>query len=162
MPDNAVKGKDLEIGVPKITALQLENPSEKVNTNVAGGNQEKLSELNPSKDDEKLEKAQLELTGEKPGVDLVNRAADVIGVISKNTDAQIESAVFDIPDGLSQVSDTKGKVIYKTKEMPSLELSLKRLIDVGDSGTSAPERNVLRHSDLSAFSRYLETVASNA
>ncbi|KAK5835836.1 two-component response regulator-like PRR37 isoform X1 [Gossypium arboreum] len=152
--DNAVKGKDLEIGVPKITALQLENPSEKVNTIAAGGNQEKLSELNPSKDDEKLEKAQLELTGEKPGVDLVNRAADVIGVISKNTDAQIESAVFDIPDSLPKVSDTKGKVIYKTKEMPSLVLSLKRLIDVGDSGTSAHERNVLRHSDLSAFSRY--------
>ncbi|PPD89120.1 hypothetical protein GOBAR_DD13947 [Gossypium barbadense] len=148
--DNAVKGKDLEIGVPKITALQLENPSEKVNTNVAGGNQEKLSELNPSKDDEKLEKAQLELT-----------AADVIGVISKNTDAQIESAVFDIPDGLPQVSDTKGKVIYKTKEMPSLELSLKRLIDVGDSGTSAPERNVLRHSDLSAFSRYNSGATAN-
>ncbi|KAL1172982.1 hypothetical protein V6Z11_A05G384300 [Gossypium hirsutum] len=152
--DELVKGKDLEIGVPKITALQLENPSEKVNTNAAGGNQEKLSELNPSKDDEKLEKAQLELTGEKPGVDLVNRAADVIGVISKNTDAQIESAVFDVPDGLPKVSDTKGKVIYKTKEMPSLVLSLKRLIDVGDSGTSAHERNVLRHSDLSAFSRY--------
>lgn len=162
MPDNAVKGEDLEIGVPKITALQLENPSEKVNTNIAGGNQEKLSELNPSKDDEKLEKAQLELNGEKLGVDLVNRAADVIGVISKNTDAQIESAVFDIPDGLPKVSDTKGEVIYKTKEMPSLELSLKRLIDVGDSGASGHERNVLRHSDLSAFSRYLETVAFNA
>ncbi|KAB2034523.1 hypothetical protein ES319_D04G091900v1 [Gossypium barbadense] len=159
--DELVKGKDLEIGVPKITALQLENPSEKVNTNVAGGNQEKLSELNPSKDDEKLEKAQLELTGEKLGVDLVNQAADVIGVISKNTDAQIESAVFDIPDGLPQVSDTKGKVIYKTKEMPSLELSLKRLIDVGDSGTSAPERNVLRHSDLSAFSRYNSGATAN-
>ncbi|XWS75085.1 hypothetical protein CRYUN_Cryun01aG0054600 [Craigia yunnanensis] len=152
--DNIVMGKDLEIGVPKIPALQLENPSEKVNTNIAGGNREKLSEIKPKKDDEKLEKVQLELNSEKPGGDLRNQAADLIGVITINTDAQIESAVFDIPNGLPKVSDAKDKVIYDTKEIPSLELSLKRLREVGDTGTSAHKRNVLRHSDLSAFSRY--------
>ncbi|KAK9033624.1 hypothetical protein V6N11_049810 [Hibiscus sabdariffa] len=104
---------------------------------------------NPNKDEEKLHKAQLELHNEKHAGDLRNRAADL-----NTSGAQIESAVMDIMNGLRKVSDTKDKVIYKSKEMPSLELSLKRLIDVGDSGTSAHQRNVLRHSDLSAFSRY--------
>ncbi|XP_021295916.1 two-component response regulator-like PRR37 isoform X2 [Herrania umbratica] len=152
--ENVVMGKDLEIGVPKITALQLEDPSEEVLTNIAGANKDKLSAINPKKDDEKLEKAQLELNSEKSGGDLRNQAADLIGVITNNTEPQIESTVFDIPNGLPKVSDTKDKVNYDMKEMPFLELSLKRLRDVGDTGTSAHERNVLRHSDLSAFSRY--------
>jgi len=155
MSDNVVMGKDLEIGVPKIATLQLEDPSKKLLTKVPGANKDKLSEINLEKDDEKLEKAQLELNNEKPGGDLRNQAADMIAVITNNTDPQIESAVFfDIPIGLPKVSDAKDKIIYDTKEMPSLELSLKRLRDTGDTGTSAHERNVLRHSDLSAFSRY--------
>ncbi|GMJ09529.1 pseudo-response regulator 7 [Hibiscus trionum] len=145
---NPVKGIDLEKGAPKITALQLENLSGKV-----GANQEKLYEIKLDKDDEKLHKAQSELHNEKLAGDLRNRATNVIDAIN-NSDAQIESAVLDIMNGLCKVSDTKGKVIYKNKEMPSLELSLKRLIDVGDIGTSAHKRNVLRHSGLSAFSRY--------
>ncbi|WRX11597.1 Signal transduction response regulator [Theobroma cacao] len=139
--ENVVMGKDLEIGVPKITASQLEDPSEKVMTNIAGVNKDKLSAINPKKDDEKLEKAQLELNSEKSGGDLRNQAADLIGVITNNTEPHIESAVFDIPDGLPKVSDAKEKVNYDTKERPFLELSLKRLRDVGDTGTSAHERN---------------------
>ncbi|OMP06312.1 CheY-like superfamily [Corchorus olitorius] len=149
-----VMGKDLEIGVSKVTTLQLEDPSKKLLVNVPGANKDKLSEMNLEKDDEKLDKAQLELNNENPGGDLRNQAADLIGVITKNTDPQIESAVFDITNGLPKVSDSNDKVIYNIKEMPSLELSLKRLRDVGDTGTSAHERNLLRHSDLSAFSRY--------
>ncbi|VFQ83598.1 unnamed protein product [Cuscuta campestris] len=41
-----------------------------------------------------------------------------------------------------------------TKEMPSLELSLMQHREVGDSGTTMQERNILRHSGQSAFSRY--------
>ncbi|KAL4348737.1 hypothetical protein GQ457_17G010150 [Hibiscus cannabinus] len=139
--DNEVKGKDVEKGAPKIIALQLENLGEKVNTN--------MTSANPNKDEDKLHKAQLELHNEKHAGDLRNQAVDL-----NTSGAQIESAVMDMMNGHHKVSDTKDKVIYKSKEMPSLELSLKRLIDVGDSGTSAHERNVLRHSDLSAFSRY--------
>ncbi|KAK8492910.1 hypothetical protein V6N12_017755 [Hibiscus sabdariffa] len=98
--DNEVKGKDVEKGAPKIIALQLENLSEKVNTNMAGAN--------PNKDEEKLHKAQLELHNEKHAGDLRNRAADL-----NTSGAQIESAVMDIMNGLRKVSDTKDKVIYK-------------------------------------------------
>ncbi|XP_022744574.1 two-component response regulator-like PRR37 isoform X2 [Durio zibethinus] len=151
--DNVVMGNDLEIGIPKITALQLANPSEKVLTNIAGASKDKLSEIIPM-NDEKLEKTQLELNSEKPGGDLRNQATGLIGLITDNTDARIESAFFDIPNGLPKVSDAKDKVIYETKEIPSLELSLNRQRYIGDTGTSSLERNVLRHSDLSAFSRY--------
>ncbi|KAK1257195.1 Two-component response regulator-like PRR73 [Acorus gramineus] len=47
------------------------------------------------------------------------------------------------------------------KELPSLELSLKRLRSFGESATDAPDdRNVLKRSDLSAFSRYNTATAT--
>lgn len=69
-------------------------------------------------------------------------------------DAQTESTVFDIRDGISRISRLTAKADYDSKELPSLELTLKRLEGVGDSGKSAlGDHNVLRHSDLSAFSK---------
>ncbi|XVE75302.1 hypothetical protein DITRI_Ditri12bG0083700 [Diplodiscus trichospermus] len=91
--------------------------------------------------DDELEKTQLELNNEKPSGYSRNQAADLIGVSTDNANAQIESVVFDFPNGLSKVSDAKDKVIYDTKEIPSLELNLKRQRDIGDSGTSSHERN---------------------
>ncbi|GKV28569.1 hypothetical protein SLEP1_g37597 [Rubroshorea leprosula] len=152
--DNDLMGKDLEIGAPRCTNLQLEVPSENIMTNIAGAAKDKLSAKNPETDDEKLDKGELKLNSEKASGELSNQAADLIGSIASNAEPQIESAVFDIPSGLSKVSDARDKVIYDAKEIPSLELSLKRLRDVGDTGTHVNERNVLRHTDLSAFSRY--------
>ncbi|CAK7325570.1 unnamed protein product [Dovyalis caffra] len=145
--DNIVMGKDLEIGVPKIPNLQLKDPREKVFTNIAGNNGEKFPEIKSKQDGGHLEKAQLELNSEKHNTELRNQGDDLKGV-----SPQIDSVVLDIPNDL--FSNKKNEVFYETKEMPSLELSLKRLRDIGDAGTSAHDRNVLRHSDLSAFSRY--------
>ncbi|GLT70071.1 hypothetical protein SLA2020_421720 [Shorea laevis] len=160
--ENVAMGKDLEIGVPRSTNLQLEVLSEKVpTTNIAGATKDKLTATNPKKDIEKLQKGELELSSEKASSDLGNQAADLIGAIASNVDAQTEVAVLDIPGGLSNVSDTKDKVMYDAKEIPSLELSLKRLRYVGDTLTHACERNVLRRTDLSAFSRYNSGSAAN-
>ncbi|CAH9133685.1 unnamed protein product, partial [Cuscuta epithymum] len=52
------------------------------------------------------------------------------------------------------VSTGPSKEIGTTKDMPSLELSLKQHREVVDAGAALQERNVLRHSDQSAFSRY--------
>ncbi|XP_035548318.1 two-component response regulator-like PRR37 isoform X1 [Juglans regia] len=145
---------DLETGISRIPNLQLENPSAKGLTNLAGTSEEKISEINSKKDDEKLQKGRVELNSEKPNGETRNQAADLVGLISNDTDPQIETVVFDIPNGISKVSNLKDKTIFDNKEIPSLELSLKRLRDAGDTGTSAHDRNVLRHSDLSAFSRY--------
>ncbi|KAJ6325360.1 hypothetical protein OIU76_012447 [Salix suchowensis] len=119
--DNIAMGKDLKIGVPGIPNLQLNDSCEEVLTNIAGNNGERFCEIKPEQDIGHLEKAQVE----------------------------IESEVLDIPHSCS--SNNKNKVVYESKEMPSLELSLKRLRDIGAAGASSHERNVLRHS---AFSRY--------
>lgn len=149
-------GKDLEIGVSRIP-LQLEELSAKGLTNIASPDGEKISEIKSKKDDEKLQKGQVELDNAKPNGDLRNKVADLMGLTTNSTDPQIESVVCDIPNGISKVSDMKVKALFDNKETPYLELSLKRLRDVGDTGTSAHDQNILRHSGLSAFSRYKDT-----
>ncbi|KAG6758439.1 hypothetical protein POTOM_038787 [Populus tomentosa] len=150
--DNFVMGKDLEIGVPRIPNLQHKDLSKEVLTNIAGNNGEKFREIKSEQDSGHLEKGQLELKSEKHSTELRNQGNDLKGVITNITNPRIESEVIDIPNSLS--SNKKNEVIYETKEMPSLELVLKRLRDTGDAWASANDRNVLRHSDLSAFSRY--------
>ncbi|XP_076911750.1 two-component response regulator-like PRR37 [Bidens hawaiensis] len=55
---------------------------------------------------------------------------------------------------------TKANESLNSKGSPALELSLKRPLDLEDTDTSTHKRNVLKQSDLSAFSRY--NTASNA
>lgn len=149
-------GKDLEIGVSRIP-LQLEDLSSNGLTKIASTDGEKISEVKSKKDDEKLQKGQVELDSVKPNGDLRNKVADLMGLITNSTDSKIESVVCDIPNGISKVSDMKVKALFDNKETPDLELSLKRLRDVGDTETSAQDQNILRHSELSAFSRYRDT-----
>ncbi|KAJ6720338.1 TWO-COMPONENT RESPONSE REGULATOR [Salix viminalis] len=144
--DNIAMGKDLKIGVPGIPNLQLNDSCEEVLTNIAGNNGERFREIKPEQDIGHLEKAQVEVNSEKHNTELRNQGNDIIIHI---TNPQIESEVLDIPHSCS--SNNKNKVVYESKEMPSLEMSLKRLRGIGAAGASSHERNVLRHS---AFSRY--------
>ncbi|KAF3954250.1 hypothetical protein CMV_020388 [Castanea mollissima] len=157
--DNVVMGKDLKIGEPRIPNLQLEDPSAKGLANLAGTSEDKISEIDSRKDDENLLKRQVELHSEKLNGELEDKASDLMGLTSKRTDPEMESVVFNVPNGTSKVSNIKDKAIFDIKETP---LSLKRLKDVGDTGSSAPDRNVLRHSDLSAFSRYTSATTNQA
>lgn len=142
--------------------MQLELPIENGSNTVAGSNKEKFSEINSKKDAEQVESKQLELSSLKPNADLRNQAADPVGVISNSTDSPIESVGLNIPNGLFKVSGKKEKLIYDNNEIPSLELSLKRMREIRDTGISLNDRNVLRHSDQhSAFSRYKEILNSN-
>ncbi|KAA8534314.1 hypothetical protein F0562_031859 [Nyssa sinensis] len=155
--DNVAMGKDLEIGVPRNPELQLEDPRIKVLTSVSGTNKDKFSDSDSKKDGEKLGKGKVELNSEKLNGELSNEVADLMGAIANSTNPQMEYAATKIPN-FSKIRD---QVIYDTKEVPSLELSLKRLRDVVDTGTSLQEPNVLRHSDLSAFSRYNTITTAN-
>lgn len=146
-------GKDLKIGEPRIPNLQLEDPSAKGLANLAGTSEDKISEIDSRKDDENLLKRRVELHSEKLNGKLEDKASDLMGLTTKRTDPEMESVVFNVPNGTSKVSNMKDKAIFDIKETP---LSSKRLKDVGDTGNSAPDRNVLRHSDLSAFSRYID------
>ncbi|XP_062156956.1 two-component response regulator-like PRR73 [Alnus glutinosa] len=150
----------LEIGVSRIP-LQLEDLSSKGLTKIASTDGEKISEIKSKKDDEKLQKGQVGLDSVKPNGDLRNKVADLMGLITNSTDQKIESVVSDIPNGISKVSDMKVKALFDNKETTYLELSLKRLRDVGDTETSAQDQNILRHSELSAFSRYNSASITN-
>ncbi|KAF8397608.1 hypothetical protein HHK36_016528 [Tetracentron sinense] len=159
--DNVAMGKDLEIGVCRNPDLQLQYPNEKVSTNLTGAKHNKFPILDSKKYGEQLDRGLLELNSENPIGELRDQAADLIGAIANITDHQMESGVFEAPNGLSKISEIN-KAIFDTKELPSLELSLKRLRGVEEIGTPThDDRNVLRHSDLSAFSRYNTATTAN-
>lgn len=140
-------GKDLKIGVPRNSNLQLQD-------DVVGANKDKFHELTLKKDDEKLENRQMDLNSNKPNDELDKEAVDLMSVIANNTNPQKKSMGFKTPSGLSEVPETKDKAMYDKKEIPSLELSLKRLRDTGGTDTNPHDQIIWRHSDLSAFSRY--------
>ncbi|KAJ8760238.1 hypothetical protein K2173_011650 [Erythroxylum novogranatense] len=136
---NGVMGKDLEIRVPTIPNLQLEDRCERVLVKTDGNTRDKFPEINSKNDEEKDRRLEL---NSKDG-EFRNQVVDLMGV-TNCTDPKIEISIADTQNGLS-------------KETLSLELSLKRLSDVQDIGTRGHDRNILRRSDLSAFSRYTST-----
>ena len=151
--DKKIMGKDLKIGVPSIPNLQLEDPGENEMINMEGTYKDKSSQMNSRKDNEELERGELDLNSEELDAEKTE-AVDLMGVSTNGVDPLIESAVLDIPNGLFMVACMKDKTIHDNKETPFFELILKGPSDVQDTGTSAHDQNFLRHSDLSAISRY--------
>ncbi|XP_031381176.1 two-component response regulator-like PRR37 isoform X2 [Punica granatum] len=152
--DNDVMGKDLEIGVPGNANPQTEEPTKEI----------LATSYNPDKDSEidcKRNEDQLNLKSEKTQSESQNKAVDLLGSIAINTDPQIEILDFNNAGGLSKAPDGKDKTMYDDKEMPCLDLSLKRTRDVQDIEKSDHDWNILRHSDLSAFSKYSSAPPSN-
>lgn len=150
-------GKDLKIGVPRNSSLQLQDPGEKgkmVLPNGTGANKNKLHELDLKKDCG-LENRQMDLENSKPNDGLDKEVVDLICVIANN-DPQKKSTPFKIPSGLPEAPKTKDKSMCDTKRKPSFELSLKRLRDIGDTDTNPHDQFTVKHSKLSAFSRYQE------
>ncbi|XP_022745742.1 two-component response regulator-like APRR7 isoform X2 [Durio zibethinus] len=158
---NVAMGKDLDVGMPRNVDLQLECSVE-VPIKTVGAKQNNLLEMSSSKFDEQIDKRQLDLNSESPSRKLTSEAANQTGIASKSTDLKKESAEYEASNKISKISDSNDKTINDCKELlPSIELGLKRLRGVKDSGTVfRDERNVLRRSDSSAFSRY--NTASNA
>ncbi|KAL6145882.1 hypothetical protein ACLB2K_056566 [Fragaria x ananassa] len=84
-----------------------------------------------------------------------------IGGVTNSSDPQLDRTKFEASDRHNKVSDISNTPNNDTDELPSLELSLKRLRGVkGTETTVQDDRNVLRRLDSSAFSRY--NSASNA
>lgn len=139
-------GKDLEIGVPRNSDLHLEDPIK---------NKENFFDLHSKKSDEKLGKGRVDLNSAEVANVERNKAivVDLLGGITNNYyTSQMRCVVNEVTNELAnKINNVKDKAVCELKELPSLELSLKRQRDGGSSGQ---ERNVLRHSDLSAFSRY--------
>ncbi|KAL3523420.1 hypothetical protein ACH5RR_016254 [Cinchona calisaya] len=152
--DSSAMGKDLRIGVPRDRDLQLKGQSDEVLGNMANTEKGKLSAPDMKKDREKVEKGMVEYNNEIGKDEILDKDNDLMGAITNMGMARGGSAQNEAPKGPSKIPVLKDVDPYNAKELPSLELSLKRLRDVGNAGNSAQERNVLRHSDHSAFSRY--------
>ncbi|CAD5162987.1 unnamed protein product [Musa acuminata subsp. malaccensis] len=89
-------------------------------------------------------------------------SSNPIGVTANSSDTRVLTTVIQAPSGFSKFSEGQDKINYTSVDLPSLELSLKRLRSIGESRTATQvDRNVLRHSDMSAFSRYHTSSASN-
>ncbi|OAY42602.1 two-component response regulator-like APRR7 isoform X3 [Manihot esculenta] len=157
--DNAI-GKDPKKVVPGNLELhleyQVEDPIKHVDIK-----QKNVLEREPGKLKEQIDKGQLDLNSEGPSIKLKYEAASLTGFITNTIDPHMNSMDFEASHGHSKISDIKDSSSNDAKETLPFELSLKRLRGVKDVGTTILEdRNVLRRSDSSAFSRY--NAASNS
>ncbi|KAA8549525.1 hypothetical protein F0562_001457 [Nyssa sinensis] len=156
--DNIAMGKDLEIGISRNPDSQVEY-QHKFSTHPSSKKQNKLSELGSAPFEK--EQQEIKIDNTRAGQPR-HHAANSISVIASCINRLVESRGLDAPNGLSDTSKIKDKASSVSKELPSLELTLKRLKGVGDVGTSVHEdHTVLRHSDQSAFSKYHTTFSAN-
>uniref|UniRef100_R7W5M0 Two-component response regulator-like PRR37 n=1 Tax=Aegilops tauschii TaxID=37682 RepID=R7W5M0_AEGTA len=135
------KGKELEIGAPgNLNTEDQSSPNESSVKPADNGRCEYLPQNNSN--DTVMENS------DEPIV----RAADLIGSMAKNMDAQQAARAIDAPNCSSQAP--QGKDTDRENAMPYLELSLKRsrsTADGADAAIQEEQRNVVRRSDLSAF-----------
>uniref|UniRef100_A0ACD5YZ62 Uncharacterized protein n=1 Tax=Avena sativa TaxID=4498 RepID=A0ACD5YZ62_AVESA len=135
------KGKQLEIGAP--SNLNTKDQSSPNGSSVKPT--DRRCEYPPQNNSEGKIMENLE--------DRIVRAADLIGSMAKNMDAQQAARAKDAPNCSSKVPE--GKETDRDDTMPSLELSLKRTRSTrdGENAIQEEQRNVFRWSDLSAFTR---------
>ncbi|KAK1421257.1 hypothetical protein QVD17_23449 [Tagetes erecta] len=85
--------------------------------------------------------------------------------VPRNSEKFIESNLKEACEprtkSTNNVMVAKANESLNSKGSPALELSLKRPLDLEDTDTSSHKRNVLKQSDLSAFSRYNTTSNAN-
>ncbi|KAF7804506.1 two-component response regulator-like APRR7 isoform X1 [Senna tora] len=151
---------ELKVDTSRDLGLILDYRSE-VLANTSGEKHSGPLDMGSSKFNEQLNRGQLDLNCENPSSKLRCKGPLMSDAINSTSDSRIHGGEFEATNRRLKASDTGNKAVTDNEESPSLELSLKRLRGVKDAGiTIQDERNVLRRSDLSAFSRY--NSASNA
>ncbi|KAL5765935.1 hypothetical protein ACOSP7_016552 [Xanthoceras sorbifolium] len=158
--DDVAMGKDLEIGMSKTTDLQRECQHEKLPTHQTSKRQSKFPEV----DSKPFNSEQLECDNENKHGKWRDQVPNTIGAKANAnpTNPQAESRDFDAPNIPSDISRVKDKASCDSGDMPSLELTLKRLRGAEDDRSAANDDcNVLRHSGFSAFSKYNTATSAN-
>ncbi|KAK8330297.1 hypothetical protein V6Z12_A11G386200 [Gossypium hirsutum] len=158
---NVAMGKGLDIRMAGSVDLQREHPVE-VPIKIIGAKQINLLEMSFNKLNEPIDKRQLDLNTKSLSGELNSEAAHQTGITSKTNDLKKESTEYEASNRISKISDGNDKTTDDSKEvLPSAELGFKRLRGAEDTEAMLrDERNVLRRSNSSAFSRY--NTASNA
>ncbi|KAG4177730.1 hypothetical protein ERO13_A11G325400v2 [Gossypium hirsutum] len=153
--DNVAMGKGLDIRMAGSVDLQREHPVE-VPIKIIGAKQINLLEMSFNKLNEPIDKRQLDLNTKSLSGELNSEAAHQTGITSKTNDLKKESTEYEASNRISKISDGNDKTTDDSKEvLPSAELGFKRLRGAEDTEAMLrDERNVLRRSNSSAFSRY--------
>lgn len=134
-PDNVRHGKDLVLGKTKTRELQLNNPME-VPFKLLNTNRITHSKIEP--DSNKMSRAN------NPANSPLNKDKAIITKTPSHTANEDHAKTF----------KSKIRAFDHSKVKPEIELKLKRVRVAKDSGKAIHiESNVLRHSDVSAFSR---------
>lgn len=144
-------GKDLKIGIPSNAEIQYEtHPIEKHLSKQRDWdmNKDKMKRDQNNNGIPTLESNNLSTSDERN-----TKASDLISSIANNTSTQPLSAL-QVPYDSSKISECQEKTTDNSREIPNLELSLKRRRPIGECGSAThDDRNVLRRSEQSAFSR---------
>lgn len=126
----------------------------------AGPKHSNAPDVSSSKFNEQISRGQLDLNCENQSSKLRCKGLSLSDAVNGTYDSPMHSGEFEALNRRPKSSDIENKCTNNDEDLPSLELSLKRLRGVKDNGTTnQDERNVLRRSDQSAFSRY--NAASN-
>ncbi|XVF20170.1 hypothetical protein REPUB_Repub11eG0175200 [Reevesia pubescens] len=154
--DDAAESKDLEVRVKRNPELQCGHQCENLPTQQASIKQNGSPEAECKQfDSRQLEHQSDNIAGK-------DRTLNITTEISNCIYHQAESRDSDTQGGTSDIPQVKDGASHGAGEIPSLELTLKRLQGAADSrNTANDEHNVLRHSDSSAFSKYSTASSAN-
>ncbi|XP_047325078.1 two-component response regulator-like PRR37 [Impatiens glandulifera] len=147
--------KDSENGIiHKNTDLHLEKRIKTTSTTPAqGSNIDEPFVLESGKDGKEIDKGKFEKNNDTINAKARKKSGDAIGGSINRSDPQMEIIGTEVESNVTQMNN-KGKNVCRAKDIPTLELRLKRMRDDEEFDMSTIERNVFKHSDLSAFSRY--------
>uniref|UniRef100_A0A0D9VSP9 CCT domain-containing protein n=1 Tax=Leersia perrieri TaxID=77586 RepID=A0A0D9VSP9_9ORYZ len=146
-------GKYLEIGASGNSSAEYQSSPNKMFVDPTEKQHDTLMPQNKSKGQTMREKDSRNTQNEP-----TTQTVDLISSIARNTEGkQVGSA----PDCSSKVPDGNDKSRDSPIDMTSEELGLKRLKTTGSATETHDERNTLKRSEISAFTRYHTTVASN-
>lgn len=159
LPEDVSMGKE-EIAIPRNSDSQLKEPSKKM---AIGTSTEKnqISQSDLKKDGRKFETGKVEISNENSKGEWIKQTANLTGDIASNDEHHRGSVGSKIPTAVSTIAQKKYQVMENVKDLPSLELSLKSLGDDAKALTDVQEQNILRRSQLSAFTRYVTGSTAN-
>lgn len=110
---------------------------------------------NHSEFDEPIDENKWDLNIESPSRKQNPKLTDPSGVTTKTTESGKDNTTNETSTRISKILDINAKATEDVKKLPSVELSLKRGRGVEDADvTIQDDRNVLKHSNSSAFLRY--------
>ncbi|KAK3147595.1 hypothetical protein QOZ80_3BG0284400 [Eleusine coracana subsp. coracana] len=149
-------GKYLEIGAPRNSSVEYQSSL----NDMPGNPTEKQHETHMTQTNSK-NKVMVENDGVTTLTEPNTQTADLISSIARNAETNQAVRITDIHGSPSEMPDGNDKTCGSHVDMMSNGLGLKRLKTAVASTETHDERNILRRSDLSAFTRYHTSVASN-